>query len=367
VRLATHREFLPLVAEAGLEYWFLPGSPSTIPPEVNSPLRLLRALVRVLDQLAPQLAAQTLTAGEGADLVVENMLCHTEAVERLPAPWCMVLYAPLVPTAAFPAPGLPGLPLGPAYNRLTHLAAYRLQELPPGRWMGLAPRRIRFPWRELGRERPALFAFSPGVVPTPADWPPGCHVTGYWFWERPGEPPKELVAFLEEGPPPVVLTFGSLWPFAPAGVAALTAEAARRAGRALVVVGGACEPIPDGAFHLADVDHRWLFPRTSAVIHHGGAGTTAAALRAGVPQVVAPFFGDQPFWAARTRALGVAPRPVPMRRLDRDRFGAALTAALTDRGMQDRAARVGTTVRAERGVERACEVLERWVAGWRAT
>jgi UDP:flavonoid glycosyltransferase YjiC (YdhE family) len=362
VRLATHRDFQSLAEDAGLEYWALPSGPSDIPSSANSPLRLFRALVRHLDHMGPELAAQTLAASVGAEVVVENMLSHTEAVESLTMPWCMALYVPLMPTSVFPAPGLPTLPLGPRYNRLTHAAAYRLQDQAVVRWLGLASRWVRFPWQQLTRNRPALFAFSPSVIPRPADWPPTCHVTGYWFWERTYEPSEMLAAFLEKGPPPVALTFGSLWRFAPIGATQIAVEAASRAGRPLIVMGDPEAAAPDGTLQLSEVDHHWLFPRTAAVIHHGGAGTTAAALRAGVPQVAVPFFADQPFWAARLRALGVAPPAVPMRRLSADRLGAAVAAALSDTGMRDRATRVGAVLRSEDGVGRACEVLEGWAA-----
>jgi len=219
VRLATHGEFQALVNEAGLEYFWLPGGPSTIPSEVNSPWRLIRALVKYLDQIGPQVAEQTRMVCEGHDLVVENMLSHTGAVERLTAPWCMAVFLPLMPTSAFPAPGLPALPFGGVYNRATHVAAYRLQQLQLRRWVGIASKEITFPWQELSRNRPALFAFSPSVIPRPADWSSTCHVTGYWFWERTYEPPPELLGFLRKGPQPVALTFGSMWRFAPANVA----------------------------------------------------------------------------------------------------------------------------------------------------
>ena len=228
VRLATHREFQPLVDEAGLDYSFLPGGPSAIPAKANSPLKLFRALVRYLNQIAPELATQTRIACQDADLVVDNALSHTSAVESLSAPWCMVLYQPLMPTSAFPAPGQPTLPLGPAYNRLTHLAAYSLQQQPLNRLLGLAPKQIRFPWRTVGLNRPALFAFSPTVIAPPADWPPSCHVTGYWFWNRSCEPPSQVLNLLQKGTPPIALTFGSMWPFAPVKATELAAQGASR-------------------------------------------------------------------------------------------------------------------------------------------
>jgi len=115
--------------------------------------------------------------------------------------------------------------------------------------------------------------------------------------------------------------------------------------------------------HLTDVDHGWLFPQVAAVIHHGGAGTTAAALRAGVPQIIAPFFADQSFWAARAHALGVAPESIPFRRLTKDRIEAALATTLGNQTVSASAIKVGSMVQAENGVEQACRVLETWEEG----
>ena len=275
----------------------------------------------------------------------------------------MALYQPLMLTSAFPAPGLPTLPLGPAYNRLTHIAAYSFQRLPLNRLLGLAPKQIRFPWRTVGHNRPALFAFSPTVIAPPDDWPPTCHVTGYWFWNRSYVPPSRLSDLLQKGTPPIALTFGSMWPFAPVKAIELAADAASRFGHPLVVIGGPDQPADGSVIHLTDVDHRWLFPQVAAVIHHGGAGTTAAALRAGVPQIIAPFFADQSFWAARAHALGVAPESIPFRRLTKDRIEAALATTLGNQTVSASAIKVGSMVQAENGVEQACRVLETWEEG----
>jgi len=188
-------------------------------------------------------------------------------------------------------------------------------------------------------------------------------VTGYWFWDQGGSLPQALETWLAAGPPPVVATFGSTWMLDSERSLTAVVEAARRAGRRLVVVGG-----PPGGrttedvAHVDDVDYGLLFHVAAAVVHHGGQGTTAAALRAGVPQVVVPSFADQPFWAARTTALGVAAAPVPFPALNATRLGAALTTALSDGRIAEAAARLGDRVAAEHGVEIACDLIEQEVA-----
>jgi len=152
-------------------------------------------------------------------------------------------------------------------------------------------------------------------------------------------------------------------PFAPVKTIELAAHAASRFGHPLVVIGGPDQPVADSVIHLTDVDHGWLFPQVAAVIHHGGAGTMAAALRAGVPQIIAPFFADQSFWAARAHALGVATESIPLRRLTKDRIEAALATTLSNKTVRAHAVQVGLTVQEENGVEEACRVLEGWQEG----
>ena len=117
--------------------------------------------------------------------------------------------------------------------------------------------------------------------------------------------------------------------------------------------------LPPWALAIDDVPHEWLFPRMAAVVHHGGAGTTGAGLRAGVPSVLTPLGFDQPFWGRRVVALGVGPEPVSRRALTTERLAAAIRRAVTDHAMRERAARLGERISAENGVARAVDALER--------
>ena len=121
--------------------------------------------------------------------------------------------------------------------------------------------------------------------------------------------------------------------------------------------------LPETVIRISEAPHDWLFPRTSAVVHHGGAGTTAAGLRAGRPTVVVPFFGDQPFWGARVHALGAGPRPLPQRSLTAERLGDAMLRAIEDRKILDRAASLGERLRQESGAARAAEIANRYLRG----
>ncbi|AJF68881.1 glycosyltransferase [Streptomyces vietnamensis] len=201
--------------------------------------------------------------------------------------------------------------------------------------------------------RPAFHGYSPLVVPRPGDWPSGVDVTGYWWPARPDawQPPAELVDFLQAGPPPVFLGFGSMAPGEGERLGELVAAAVKRAGVRAVVQAGWAELSGYGSDLLAvgDVPHDWLFPRTAAVVHHAGAGTTGAGLRAGVPAVPVPVMYDQPFWASRLHALGVAPRPVPFQDLTAEALGDAITACLSEPSLRRRAAELARGIAAEDG------------------
>jgi len=365
VRMAAPAEFEPLVEAAGLEYGFLPGGPATM-RKVSTTVSLAREIAMSYDIHLDELRTETAAACRRRDVVVDTAMSHTDAVTSSGVPWCTALLWPITPTAAFPAMPLPDFPIGGVfrrtYNRLSHGALTSLAP-PLARCLGVAPPGLETNWQWFGRERPGLYAFSPSVVAPPPDWPPDTHVTGYWFWDRAWEPPRALVAFLDRDPAPVAMTLGSLWMFAAPNVVDMAAAAARRVNRRLLLLGGRQGETPADVLGLDDdVDHAWLFPRVAAVIHHGGAGTTAAAARAGVPQVLVPCYGDQPFWARRMRSLGVAAAAIPIRHLTAERLGRALVQALNDTRIGDRAAELARRVRRDHGVEVACGVIEEWAA-----
>lgn len=195
------------------------------------------------------------------------------------------------------------------------------------------------------RERsrwPIWHGYSPWVVPRPADWRPGLHVAGYWWpheclnWQ----PPALVTDFLAAGPPPVLIGFGSMMPGDPERLGEVAAQALRRAGlRGIVQSGWAgLAVIDDDVITVDALPHGWLMPRTAAVVHHAGAGTTAAGLRAGVPAVPVPVMTDQPWWAARLVQLGVAAEVLPYTELTSSRLADALTRAARSPDLARRAA-----------------------------
>jgi UDP:flavonoid glycosyltransferase YjiC (YdhE family) len=210
---------------------------------------------------------------------------------------------------------------------------------------------------------PVLYGYSSHVIPKPSDWEEDTHVTGYWFLDPVDEwtPPAALIEFLEAGPSPVFIGFGSMSSRKPEETTDLIVEAVGQARQRAIILSGwgglQRSSVPDTVFMVDSVPYPWLFPRVSAVVHHGGAGTTSAGLRAGVPSVVIPFFGDQPFWGQRVAALGVGPEPVPRKKLSVERLARAIEEAVTDEGMRRRAAELGAKIRAEDGIGRAVAVV----------
>ncbi|GAA2826562.1 hypothetical protein GCM10020220_014000 [Nonomuraea rubra] len=213
---------------------------------------------------------------------------------------------------------------------------------------------------------PVLCGVSPHVVPRPADWPAHVHLTGYWRLPPAGTGSgiedyleagtgSGLDDFLRAGPAPVFVGFGSMVPDEPERVAAEVAGALRRA-RMRGVVQGLPVAEDDDVRVVGEVAHERLFPRTAAVVHHGGAGTTGTALAAGVPNVVCPFFSDQPFWGRRVAALGAGPRPLPVTELTRDELAARL---IVIGEYRENAARLGRLLRVEHGVKNAADLIER--------
>jgi sterol 3beta-glucosyltransferase len=214
------------------------------------------------------------------------------------------------------------------------------------------------------RATPMVLGYSPHVVAPPEDWPATIHTTGYWFLDDDAgwQPPKTLTEFIAAGEPPVCVTFGAVVERDARALTGLVVRALRKAGqRGIIQPGWAAvdedEPWPDTIYRLGPAPHRWLFQHARAVVYHGGAGTTAEALRAGVPAVAVPHTGDQPIWAARVAALGVGPRPVPRTKLTVDRLADAIRTAATDQPMRLRAAELGGKLRAEDGVAKAVDTI----------
>jgi sterol 3beta-glucosyltransferase len=387
VSIATSITFEPFIRRRGLDFVPIAGDVREL-LETDEGLALLHAggnpihlirrvarLVRVAEPPVEQMLRDVWQACQGADRIVFAGLMFYYGdylAPKLRVPLYLSSHGPKTPTCAFhqlwfPAPPA-WLPIGKGvYNQLTHYVVRQLlwQFGPP--LLNKAWRKVfggpPLPYRVPKQRLPTLYCYSPAVVPKPTDWGDNQHVTGYWFLdcEPDWQPPADLIDFLQSGPPPVYVGFGSMSNCKPEEVTDIVLQALKRSGQRGVLVTGwgglSNADLPDDVFKLDSIPHDWLFPQTSAIIHHGGAGTTGAGLRAGVPSIVVPFFADQPFWGQRVYALGVGPRPIPLKRLSVARLAEAITVATSDTEMQRRAAALSQQIQAENGVKRAVELV----------
>ena len=343
VRLVTHQNFDMLVNSHGLEFWPVESNVQDIVQsaemrgliEKGNFLAVMSQMAKEAERGAIHLSEAGLAACRGMDLVLA---------------------------------GIGGL-FGGSLNRLSYHLTRQIMwqgfrsadRLARQKVLGLPAAPFWGPYNT-GRMHhyPILYGFSPSVIPPPSDWDSNVHVTGYWFLDPAADwtPPLALVEFLQAGSPPVYVGFGSMSNRKPEETADLVLQTLDRTQqRALILSGWSGlrkADLPDSVLMLDSIPFSWLFPRVAAVVHHGGAGTTAAGLRAGVPAVVIPFFGDQPFWGQRVAELGVGPAPIPRRKLTVERLAQAIQRAVTDQTMRQRAADLGSKIQAEDGI--ACAV-----------
>lgn len=323
-----------------------------------------RGLARMAQRHVPAWMRQADAAAAGCDAVLTGGLAAfvgMTVAEHHGIPVIGTGMIPLTPTRAFASPFLPRLRLPGVLNKLSYGlvndAVWRTFRRPINearRAMGMPARRTL--WRDV----PMLYGISPSLMPPPADWPADHHVCGQWRApDAPWQPTPELQAFLDEGPPPVYVGFGSMTGFDRNTVlpALLQALAPRRVLLFPGWAGLPDGPLPTNVFVIGPAPHEALFPRCSLVIHHGGSGTTHSACRAGVPSLVMPFAADQFFWAARLREIGVAADPLSPKRLDTGTLGRVIAVA-EHVDTRARAAALGRAMATEDGVANAVRLIE---------
>ncbi|GAB5520465.1 MAG: glycosyltransferase [Rhodothermales bacterium] len=386
VTVAAHAPFEAFVEGHGLSFFPLSGDPKAMLEgetgrawlETNgNPIQFLRGAIELARPELRALLADCVRATEDADAILyPTLLAFAGASigEARGIPAIPAYLQHVHPTKHYPPPfTVPAPVLAGLVNHFAYQAGYalfwRLIRDEANAWrrsaLGLAPLPNDRPITHWMQHAPmCLYGFSRHVLPPPNDWPTNAHVTGYWFLDAPDwSPPKALADFLNDGPPPVYIGFGSMTNRDPEAVATMVVEALQRTGeRGLLLTGWggiADMNLPNSVFVIDGAPHHRLFPRMKAVVHHGGAGTTAAGLRAGRPSILIPFFGDQPFWGWRVASLGVGPKPVPRKHLTADQLAHAIQQATTDERMQARAERLGAQVQAEHEAQRWLPLIER--------
>ena len=390
VRLATHPVFKDFVESNGLEFFSIGGDPAELMafmvknpglmPGFDSLRRgdignRRREIAKMVDgcwrsciepgnRTVPdnyEAANDQSSASNGsssvkkltpfvANAIIANppSFAHIHCAEKLAIPLHMMFTMPWSPTQAFPHP-LANIQKSSEDPNITNFVSYAIVEMMT--WQGLGDLINDFREKTLGLESipitgapgmlarlkiPWTYCWSPALIPKPRDWGPLISISGFYFLSLASSytPTPELSAFLDSGPPPVYIGFGSIVLDDPNGMTKLIFDAVKKSGqRALVSKGwggfGNDElDVPDNIFMLGNCPHDWLFKRVSCVVHHGGAGTTAAGIACGRPTVVVPFFGDQPFWGAMVARAGAGPPPIPKKELTSDRLSDAINQAL---------------------------------------
>jgi sterol 3beta-glucosyltransferase len=368
VTIATLDEFKPLVLQYGLHHDslrgdFLKAAQSAEGQQGGNPLRLIRQYI----EMAQDTLADEWASAQNTEVLIYNpaAIGGYHIAEKLEIPTFAAFPAPLYsPTREFPSPFLPFRQLGP-FNKLSHQlfakmgpGMYRrpinqfrqeVLHLPPAKGENILH----------GQPITKLYAYSETVVPRPADWDAFSVVTGYWFLDAPAtwSPAPDLARFIQAGPPPVYVGFGSMFMNGGKEKTEIVLKALKLTGQRGILATGwgglTAGEKPGNIYFLDAIPHDWLFPQVAAIVHHGGAGTTGAALRAGKPQVICPIVGDQSFWAQRVAALGACPLPISKSKLTADRLATAIQAAVSASNIWQQAFALGETIRAEQGVERA--------------
>ncbi|AIV33403.1 glycosyltransferase [Streptomyces sp. CCM_MD2014] len=374
VALAATDTFAPLAREAGLESRSLPAD-TRVHGGVTGKRDLMQAAAAFITDLGQGFAD---AVDKGTDLL---LLSTTTAplgwhlTEATGTPSLGVYLQPTAPTGDFPPVVTGSRSLGRLANRATGRFALRMVDrvytqavaqlrhrlaLPPASPSEVRRRQEQANW-------PILHGFSTALVPRPSDWRPGLDVVGNWWphHDPAARLPSELEDFLSAGPRPVLVGFGSMASGDGERLSEIAVQALHRAGLRGILQAGSAQLAADGddVLTIGDVPHALLFPRLAAVVHHAGAGTSAAALRAGVPAVTVPVTADQPFWAGRLAALGAATDPIPFRSLTAERLADSLHQVVKQQTHSRAAAQAAQHMATENGAGKTLKAIQQLTDG----
>jgi UDP:flavonoid glycosyltransferase YjiC (YdhE family) len=367
VKFATFKLFEEKVVQGGMIFHPIPGDPRTLVAQGGGNIfSMARSFGSIADQYTAALSESHLLE---TDLIINQLpggMFGCDLAEKSGVPMIQAAVIPLVPTDRFPMMGFPDVHL-PGINRLTYtlaeIAAWRLFGSGINHWrmdqLGLPAlsrkEYFRTDWRVIN-------GFSPVVVERPPEWGDRVHITGYWFPEDPGwQPPAALKEFLDDGPPPVFIGFGSMPVQDPARLTGTILKALEQTDqRAILHTGWAglgTSRLPDSVYALEYAPYDWLFPKMALVIHHGGSGTTGFGLRAGVPSCAIGLGFDQIFWGKRIAALGAGPDPIHLKKLTSERLVKVIQQGVYNENMRNHAMQIGRSLRKEQGISKAVQTI----------
>jgi UDP:flavonoid glycosyltransferase YjiC (YdhE family) len=394
VQIVAFEEFRSFIEEYGLAFIPLDADLQDLLTRTTGD-RMFRGtgafeLIKLFRVMIASMFTELLTKSQGCDLLISNpatAMVAESIAEKLEIPNIETTVFPGWPTRDFPSffgpwPTDWGSPRNGFLGWVTgELNRFSYRPVNWMVWLGIRPiiGRCREEILDLPRKKPksgateappVLAGFSQHVLPVPPDWPENIHLTGYWFLETPAyEPPSSLLNFLDAGSPPVYVGFGSMPSEDPEKMTELVLKALKmtdqrgilHTGHQALGHGMAKLPPESSAYFVDSIPHDWLMPQTAAVVHHGGAGTTAAGIRAGVPSILIPLGADQRLWAFRVEQLGVGPKAIPRAKLTAEKLAAAIQEAVTDEGIHQRASELGNKIGEEDGVKKAVELVSKYL------
>jgi sterol 3beta-glucosyltransferase len=380
VKLAAPSRFEKLVKDHGINFVALSGEPEDLSRRLNDAghnfIKMVRELMDHAIEIGADVLRQTQEACSDADLIIHSFThlvgAHTLAREMNIPDIHVQPFPMFTPTGDYPSVALPDLRLR-SLNRLTHILSQKitLWTTKSGfeqvrRRAGLPKRKLYWPFDDdpLRPRTPILCAWSPSVIPPSSDWSPRVHVTGYYFFplENGYQPTAELDSFLKAGKPPICITFGSMVNRDRKRIDWIISDALNQTNNRGITLsgwGGVTNQSSGNMLYLEAAPHDWLLPKCKMVIHHGGAGTTSAGLRAGIPNIVVPFTADQPFWGKRVQAIGAGPKPVLAKTLSVEKLIRAIAEADSE-SLRERAQAIGQEISCEDGVGHAVKLIGKY-------
>lgn len=385
VKLAAPLKFKNLVEEHGIQFVPLAGDLEDLSRRMNdagfNAIKIFRDFMRHAVEIGADVLRQVEAACKNADLIIHTFAhavgAHTLAREMNIPDIHIQGFPMFTPTGDYPNVSLPDLKVR-ALNRLTHVLAQKIvwwtsvfgyEQV--RRRAGLPKQKLYFPFDEdpLRPPTPILCAWSPSVLPPSNDWRRNVHVTGYFFFDLNNSyrPPDELTNFLEAGDPPVCVSFGSMLNRNVEKIDQIVRDALRQSEQRGIILSGwsnISQPSSKDLIYLESIPHDWLLPRCKMIIHHGGAGTTSAGLRAGIPNIVIPFTADQPFWGNRVHAIGAGSKPILVKNLSVENLFHSIVEA-DDQVVRKRAQDIGQIIGTEDGVEKAIVLIESHVSQYK--
>jgi len=340
--------------------------------EELNPIRLLYRRKTVIEPIVNRVFSDLWSAGQDTDMLLYTPLALPAyyIAKDMGIPAFPACFQPLSRTRKFPSIFFPPFfsNMG-SFNRVSHLLTEQFYwwffRSAFARWRKKAGLSAVPYWGDFmainGQKSPVFNGYSPIVAPKPPDWGERKHVTGYWFLGPPSNwrPGPKLVDFLNSGKPPVCIGFGSMNDNRVEKTVIISIEALKKSNNRGIFLSGQSDlnqgelPHSDEIFVAKNVPHSWLFPKVSAVIHHGGAGTTAAAIKAGIPSIIIPFFFDQLFWGQRLAALEVGPQPLSQKKVSAETLASAINETVNNENFMHRIQILSGQVQAEEGVKNA--------------